>query len=250
MSWQNIAGVFLIGAVGVGMATGTYLSVTLKESDSSAVCSADAHTMVAVDRTDPLTPAQRVRFRIEMDRVLASLATGERLTIIPIEETVPSPLKPILSLCRPPDGSDAHWLYDNKKFFMRDFEAGFGLPLASATAMLEEPAQSPQSPILQTIKAIAELPTFASSVGRRRLIIISDMLENTTAYSQYRDGAQQYEQFHRSVFARQVSTTLEGVAVRVVYLRNEQAVRHQVAMHRTFWQRYFESSGARVEGLS
>ena len=59
-------------------------------------------------------------------------------------------------------------------------------------------------------------------VQDRRLIIVSDLLQNVATYSHY-TTAPDYEQFRHSPYAKFVSTSFAGIEVEIVYLNNQTA---------------------------
>ncbi len=241
MKWQNLIGITLIISAAGVLLSGTYLNMQIQSLGTEPTCKERAVTAVLVDRTDPFTEAQKQAFDAAMQNVVDTLDVGERLIMVPIKNAVPS--HPSASLCRLPD--TAHWLYENEHMVEKKYAARFGAPLAFWRQEFQTSARSSQSPIFETIKAVAEFSEFSPSAGKRRMVIVSDMLQNTT-YSQYRDGFD-FGRFQESDYASQVFASLDGVAVEVVYLRNDRALRFQGEDHRTFWKRWFAEAGATVE---
>ena len=180
-----------------------------------------------------------------MERGSAALRAGERLSIFLIEARAPARPAPLLSLCKPNDGSDANWLYENKTLLRRVFDKRFAQPLTALVDGLREPAQAPASPILETIRAVSLLPSFREASGRRKLIVVSDLLENTARYSHY-TTTPDYQDFRRSPYGASLLPPLRGVEVELVYLPNQRAQRRQGTAHLAFWQSYFTQAGARA----
>ncbi len=152
---------------------------------------------------------------------------------------------PILSLCKPDDGSDANWLYENETLLRGVFEKRFAQPLTALVDRLLKPAQAPASPILETIRAVSLLPSFREAEERRKLIVVSDLLENTARYSHY-TTTPDYQDFRRSPYGASVLPSLHGVDVELVYLPNKRAHRRQGSAHLAFWQSYLTEAGART----
>ncbi len=217
-----------------------------KPIDPESLCPTDQtvpHTVMLVDRTDRFTKDHIELFNKTVVRTRASLTIQERFSIFLIDAEVAPAQTPVFSLCRPAGGKDAHWLYENPRLIQSRFEESFAEPLAEIVRTLKEPSEADTSPIMETIREIAALPEFSETVGRRRLIIVSDLLQNVTAYSQYRRSVS-YEEFRALSYATTVETKLIGVRVDLVYLRNRKVARLQTPEHRALWVRYFAVSGA------
>ncbi len=193
--------------------------------DGETLCRSDRsvpHTVIVVDRTDPFTDEHTMLLESAVERVRAALRRGERLSIFLIEMQAPARPTPILSLCRPDDGSDANWLYQNATLLRSVFDKRFAQPLTALVDGLREPAQAPASPILETIRAVSLLPSFREAPERRKLIVVSDLLENTARYSHY-TTTPNYQDFRRSPYGGSVLPSLRGVEVELVYLPNQRA---------------------------
>ncbi len=216
--------------------------------DGETLCPSDQsvpHTVLLVDRTDPFTDLHTRLFESAVERGSAALRRGERLSIFLIEARTSTPPAPILSLCKPDDGSDANWLYQNSTLLRSAFEKQFAQPLTALVDRLHEPAQAPASPILETIRAVSLLPSFREAQARRKLIVVSDLLENTARYSHY-TTTPDYQSFRRSPYGASLLPSLHGVEVELVYLPNQRAQKRQGRAHLAFWQSYLTEAGARA----
>jgi outer membrane protein OmpA-like peptidoglycan-associated protein len=110
---------------------------------------------------------------------------------------------------------------------------------------------SSRSPIMESLQAlVAETPLLvedglrASDRRDRRIVIISDMLQNSDVVSFYR--GQEWDDFQASRDFARLGRNLHGAAVDVLRLpRNEPAIRDPGAVDH-FWVRYFDYQGASV----
>ena len=200
MSRQDILGVVLIVALvsflGAMGALGYYLG-NAEPRHPDTLCPAlrsVPHTVLLVDRTDPLTGEHAALVLKTIERLEGSLGVEERLSLFLIVGHAPVVPTPVFSLCKPRDGIDANALYENKRLLGLEYAKRFGGPLSLVVETLEEPAQEATSPIMETIQAIARRPDFAPRVGARILMIVSDLLQNVPEYSHYRSTAD-YEAF-------------------------------------------------------
>jgi hypothetical protein len=141
----------------------------------------------------------------------------------------------------PSRGND---LYENNRKITKDFYQRFLVPV---TATLEESLTTEvgeQSPILETLQLISRSQEIDDG-GRKTLIVVSDMLQNTAAFSHYgpRRG---YDDFVRSGFATDVKADFRDWNVIVIYLRRYRDRQLQQAAHIDFWQRYFHEAGGKI----
>jgi len=249
MNRYDAIGAALIAALlgFVALMAGVAYSVTRpKPVDHKTLCPTDrivSHTVLLVDRTDPLGKEGDHLLQSTFERIVASLARDERFSIFIIDSNGSKAPPVLFSRCAPSDGDDAHWLYENRRLINRHWKRAFVEPVGIVALRLREPAQASLSPIMETIQAVTRLPTFSPSIGDRTLVIASDFLQNVPAYSHYR-SLPDYESFRKSLYAATVETDLTDVKVELVYLPNPKAGSRQTDEHRHFWLRYVSESGA------
>lgn len=203
-----------------------------------------AHTVVLVDQTDSLSRRQidyaKTLILLEYER----LAPGERLTVRPIDEDPDSAAREF-SRCRVRRGSDVLGVGANPEMIEADFRRIVGNPLNKHLDSLAHVPTAEASPILETIATALDGPDFGSNVARRRMVIVSDM-------AQHSDQVNQYEQeaagFPVSAQARDLlARDLEGVTVRVHYVKRASLQPIQTETHRQFWREWLSQEGADVE---
>ena len=89
------------------------------------------------------------------------------------------------------------------------------------------------------------------STKKRRLIVVSDMLQNTPEYSHYQNGAD-FSAWRNSAHGREFPQfSLLGVEVEILYLKrtDDFARAAQNRGHVRFWEDYFVELGAFVKIL-
>lgn len=253
MSRDDILGGALIALIVGVIGAGGALKYSLSESspiDPETLCPVDhvvPHTVILVDRTDRLTEDHVILFERAVEAEASALPIAGRLSIFTIEGEVRSVPEPVFSVCKPAEGKDAHWFHENKRRMQAQHEMRFASPLAAVLERLGKPAEADVSPILETIQSVARLPEFSPAAGVRRLVIVSDLLQNTPEYSQYRT-LPDYDIFRDTPYASTVMAALTGVEVEIVYLPNRAAALRQTPEHLDFWIRYFTDRGAIVRG--
>ena len=207
-------------------------------------------TVILVDQSEALTETHR-RFALSFIKDYVAdetrFAERSRIALFPFSKTTfesrEGPrLRPSSDVCRPPSrGND---LYENNRKITKDFYQRFLVPV---TATLEESLTTEvgeQSPILETLQLISRSQEIDDG-GRKTLIVVSDMLQNTAAFSHYgpRRG---YDDFVRSGFATDVKADFRDWNVIVIYLRRYRDRQLQQAAHIDFWQRYFHEAGGKI----
>lgn len=249
MNRHDLFGIAIIGAVASVLLSGFGAHYYLTHSparDFRTGCLIDRpapHTVVVIDRTDPLVAAHAPLLLAMAERAERSLGIEERLSIFEITGDTTGAAEPLFSICKPADGADADELYQNPRMMKAHYQKVFAAPLSAVIAAEQAPAEAPVSPILESIRRVTLLPTFRSGIGQRRLIILSDFLQNVPAYSQYRT-APDYDRFRETAYGRSVRADLTDVTVQLVYLSNPAAIGRQTPQHVEFWQRYFADMGA------
>ena len=148
-------------------------------------------TVVLVDQSEALTETHR-RFALSFIKDYVGddsrFAVRSRIALFTFSkatfESRNGPrLRPSSDLCRPPSrGND---LYENNRKITKDFYQRFLVPV---TATLEQSLTTEvgeQSPILETLQLISRSQEIDDG-GRKTLIVVSDMLQNTPAFNQGR----------------------------------------------------------------
>ena len=203
----------------------------------------DAHTVVLVDQTDALTPRQidyaKSLILLEYQR----LPTGGRLTVHPIDAD-PDSVSRDFSRCRVRRGEEVAGIATNPDLVEAEFRRSVGDALNAYLDGLETQATAEASPILETVETVGEARDFGPNVEQRRLVLLSDMAQNSGRVDQYAaPGAYPLDEASRALSPR----NFEGVEVRVHYLRRPSLQRLQSPAHERFWRSWFDAAGAEVQ---
>ena len=101
--------------------------------------------------------------------------------------------------------------------------------------------------IIQAI-SIAAFQSENSSV-KKKLFVFSDMIQNTSNISHYK-GSLKFEEFEISPEYLKVRTDLQGVVVKIFYMRRTGAEEIQKGTTLAqFWADYFKSMGAVIDSI-
>jgi hypothetical protein len=202
-----------------------------------------AHTFVVIDRTDAYSSAQAQSLRNELIRIGDAIEPGEMLTIATIGSDLPAAIA--FRGCSPERGDvpgiveslrrDQDWLA-----VKREYEQSFLLPIHKLAEGIRLDQSSPHSPIIQSLAGVLqELGPSWSRAARRKVTLVSDLIENTRAFSQYDmgDSARSFGEVRANVpYIRDTALDLRGAAITVLYLTGMPSDRdRQGPAHQRFW---------------
>lgn len=233
---------------------GAYHYLSRETSDAATLCPQGGNyprTAVLIDATDSLSESQ---IKAVIDNINSlpregrgQIVRGEWVGVFVLNEDNRFLPEPTVALCYPGNKDTAEILFENEHRVQAIYEQNFRRPMEEAVRRLAQTPEQPSSPIFEMIRAVALDGNFDTS-KKRRLIIVSDMLQNVAEYSHYRDGVD-YAKFRETPYARDLlqPSLLSGVSVEIWYLkRAESPVRVLQRSHVDFWQRYFRDVGAEL----
>ena len=148
---------------------------------------------------------------------------------------------PLFSICNP--GEPTFWsdLYRGRRYTTRDFEQRFVGAAERIVDEVREPAEAQISPIVEYVHRWLGSDDFNANVANRRLILVSDMRQNSALYSIYAraDGAGLND-----VVQRQFGPSAQGVTFDVYFVahgRDHNVTEDEV---RSAWDHAFNSINA------
>ncbi len=179
-SWA-VAAICLAGFLAFGYATELDRRQHAIRPDDGCLAYAPppAVTLVLIDRTDPLQGDQPRRWRAALDSEVARLPAGGVLLIGAIGPSTPAEMS-LVRLCKPLAGRGVRAVQLQEAFSDR---------LDAIERDLRRSPAASRSAILGTIVTGASDPAFLiRTSGPRRILVISDLLENDEPASVYRRG--------------------------------------------------------------
>lgn len=201
------------------------------------------HTVVLLDKTDPFSRTQQAFLRDRLKQIRDHMAKYEKLSIYVLEDAA-GVGEARFAMCNPGSGKDANELYQNPQKIEQHFREQFGGPLDRLLAGLLEGQSRPRSAIIEAIREVAAQPDFRDPQQRRRLVVFSDMIHNTTEFSQY-SNPQSFEKFAKTDYGDwSLRTSLARAEVAIVYLLRPEYKAAQNRGHTLFWEKYFHALGA------
>lgn len=210
--------------------------------DAATLCPTNrplaGHTVVIVDRTDRWTTAMGAALTQLVENAQRDTDKYEKFSIVSLDAN--QSVHPLFSICNP--GTPTFWsdLYRGRRYTTRDFEQRFVGAAERVIEDVREPSEASSSPIVEYVHRWLGSDDFNANVPHRRLILVSDMRQNSDLYSIYSGAEDQLG----DVVARQFGPSAEGVAFDVYFVAHGQD--HNVSEDevRTAWDHAFGRIGA------
>ncbi len=141
-----------------------------------------ANVVIMIDKTDRWTPDQGDRLETHIwDQVVKRMRLEEKLWIFTFVDKVATSAPPAFARCRPPDkGND---ITQSRRWIEQNFRTSFSEPLRAVIADVKKAEDHPCSPIAEAILDIMTRPEFREPKVPNRLLLFSDMRENSRDFS-------------------------------------------------------------------
>ena len=250
-----ISGLAIIAAIGIAAVVWIVSINPLKDVDVATFCRTKGDrsvTLVLVDATDPLTVAQDQRLKAQLMLLRDGLPRFDRIVLYAIDSTKPDGVgKPLVDACNPGKASDIDELRETARIVQDKYNKLFDTPFQKALKQIMAAQTQDRSPILEAIDA-ATNRTFGSLKPdprlSKRIIIISDMLQNTNDLTFYSGQVPQFPEFNSSDAFRLHRPSLSGVSLVVWEINRptrsiaERSIRRSEIAR--FWSNYFKAEGA------
>lgn len=247
---RNIA----IVAAAFGIVGFAYWQAVLshKSLDEITLCPAEPSsvTVLLVDVTDPMNLPQRQDFLNQLDRLSASIPRYGKLIITKVDPVSDRLLKPVITRCNPGTAEDETEISGNPQRLTKLHREQFEAPLKTAYEKLLTATGADRSPILESIQSVAltELQRSGDAGLPKRLVVASDLLQNTDAASFYR-GLPHPAEFTASQAFSRVRTDLRGVDVELWMLQRGDSVTTQPRSLPDLWDNIISKQGGTLTRL-
>jgi hypothetical protein len=125
----------------------------------------------------------------------------------------------------------------------RRFQAGFLAPFEAELGGMLDAEEAQESPIMEGLQALlaGQRAAGVRVEGRRRIVIVSDLVQHSEALSFYRGD--DWESFRASPDFARLARNLDGVEVTIVRIPRAGAKVDASAVD-DFWVRYLDAQGA------
>lgn len=227
----------------------TYICTTPPVLDPVTLCPAmpDTISVLLVDVTDTLSLPQRQDFRNQLERLRGSIPRYGKLSVFKVDPLSDQLLTPLIERCNPGTAEDVSSWTGNKTKTAALWENNFKAPIDTAFDELARASNAPESPILESIQSVAltQLNNRAADGKVKRLIITSDLLQNTSRISFY-NGLPTPESAVASDAFRMLRTDLRGVEVELWMLQRADSRERQPIQLIKLWTAMISEMGAKI----
>lgn len=204
------------------------------------------HTVLLVDKSDPLNFTQRRDFEVLLEEIVKRrVPKGHLLSVYALGDDIQQTAKPIVELCNPGDGSDQNEWTGAPEKAKTFFNSNFANPVLSKSKdlMVEKPGKA--SPILEMVQLVGITGFRAHAVhGDKRLIVVSDMIQNTPQLNMYK-GIPEYSDFATTPYGVKSAADLPAVSVELqVFLHTPQVQKPELLQ---FWQQHISRAKGKLD---
>ncbi|MEM9670896.1 MAG: hypothetical protein AAF950_18490 [Pseudomonadota bacterium] len=241
-------------AVGIGYVAMAQMTA-VRPGEDGCLPELSAHTVMLVD-TSVVTSdqAQKRAVLSSFEEVFAALLPGERWTVITTERGHYDAVGGNrFTLCKPDFESSSPTYVDKvtKELYAETVSEPITEIVESFT---NEDKRSRQSPLLEILQSTSQRPDFSARLGSRRLVLVSDMIQNTqiAQFCTTQGHLPSYPKFKAlPAFANIQPDSLQGVDVTLFMQVYPGAYGHPEGLPyctenelREFWEAYFKDAGA------
>ena len=240
-TWVLGAFVFLLVAIAIaGLVYLWFVARDRPELDATTLCPSDggprSTTVVLLDTTDPWPEVVRDSVRKELEEIVGRVPEYGLLQLRLLDPAAAGG-RVLFSKCNPGDGSNLSEITANPAMARKQWEEQFIVPIVRALESAQQQPEAPASPILDTIQRLA-INQFRGD-NPKKLVVVSDMIEHTPEYSQYRGQDFTYDSYKQSPGFKRQRTRLQSAHVTILYIERMQNSRK----HLQFWANWVQASG-------
>ena len=211
--------------------------------DAATLCPTDrplaGHTVVIVDRTDRWSPSMGAALRELIENAQTQTQRYQKFSIVSLDAD--QSVHPVFSICNP--GAPSFWsdLYRGHRYTQRDFQDRFVGAGDRVVDQVSTPSQASASPIVEYVHRWLGSDDFNPGMPNRRLILVSDMRQNSPLYSIY--GRRSGDGL-APVVEQQFGPAARGVAFEVYFVAHGQDHNVSETEVRDAWNAAFTQLGA------
>ena len=227
-----------------------YTSLTYVEVDKNFCPTKNSYgnSVILFDNSDKNNEITVDDIKNVLENVKESLNKYERLVIFSLNDDPRNKIEPIFEICNPGNVDNLRFdqktgLTANPAMIEKKYNELFNKKVSKIISDMFNTKPSNTSPIFEMIQMVnvkvfkhAELKSGYSN----RLIIISDLIQNTSKYSQYYESLA-FNSFKekKKNYLNSIWTNLDEVIVNLNYINREKNKNIQTNKHINFWENYF-----------
>lgn len=198
------------------------------------------HTLVILDRSDRWHPAMGDALTRLVEEAQRNTKQHEKFSIVSLDATQSA--HPLFSVCNPGAPTFVSDLYRGHRYTEHDFAERFVGAAERVVEQIRAPEEASSSPIVEYVHRWLGADDFNTAVPNRRLILVSDMRQNSPLYSMYRekDGAKLAQ-----VVQTQFGPEAKGVTFDVYFIAHGKEHNVDEGTVRAAWDAAFREVGAK-----
>lgn len=232
------------GVIGVLLAISvTVWALRPADLDAATLCPTsrpiEGHTVVIVDRSDRWSPAIGATLSEIVENAQRETEQYQKFSIVSLDAD--QSVRPLFSVCNPGAPGLFSDLYRGRRFTTRDFDERFVGAAENIVDEVREPSEAQTSPIVEYVHRWLGADDFNAATPGRRLVLVSDMRQNSPLYSLYRehDG-----EGLGQVVERQFGPAAQGLNIDVYFVAHGRDGALSEEQVRAAWDRAFSQVGA------
>ena len=252
---NNLVGLLSIGAT-IAMLGGAAIPVyqgtqepTVNIETSCLEGKINSLTVFVIDQTNKMAHSyQTTHIKKTIRNMINDMAGGasEQVAFYFIHQEGGKPLDYLFRRCVPMRGKDASFINSNAAMVDADYHKVFWKPVQAILNKIDKFNLSNTSAILSEVKNIV-VRAKSDGITKLRLVVFSDFLNNSEAFSHYKKHVKQHvnqKRFLASQEAEGLRTDMRGVTIDAHYLyQNKWFGRaKQTEAHQIFWKDWFTSN--------
>lgn len=168
----------------------------------------------------------------------------ERIDVYVMEPNSDAYVRQLMSVCNP--GKKVNKYIENVKKAKIVWKESFSDVLDRVRDVVASSnKEDKQSAIMESIKAVAINSMLGlKSETEKSVIIFSDMIQNVTEYSQYRE--RDYNKYFLTPYGNSSLANLSGASVKIFYIDRPRYSKIQSAEHIKFWRKWINESNGNL----
>lgn len=220
-----------------------------KALDDETLCPAkpSSVTVLLVDVTDPMTTPQKQDLRNQLTRLRSAIPRYGKLIVTKVDSSSSELLQPVIVRCNPGTAEEVSDWNGDPRGVQKAHDEKFVAPLDDAFTRLTRASAAERSPIFESVQSVAltDLARPELSDIPRKLVIVSDLLQNTNAISFY-GALPSPDTLIASAPFRRVRTDLRGIDLEIWMLERSDATQTQPRALIDLWDAAITAQGGNV----
>ncbi len=199
---------------------------------------------VLIDSTESLPNLSASQAIIKVRNLLKNAPVNSQITLYSIQSGNERHVRPLATICKPETGESASELTSNPYMIKKRFNDGFLIPLEGHLNSLVQGKGSETSPIIESLQStVVESFESTQNTGNKKIIVISDMIQNSDLYSFYRNkpNFEEYKELSNKTGIGVIN--LRGISVELLVVpRKSSKVKRQDIIR--FWREFLIGNNA------